>query len=56
MRHDETWKLETETIQDIRVETEQRLRHEKPCLDTVSREDTSLETPSPAAAAAGTIP
>jgi len=36
MRHRETWKLDTEP----------RPRHEKPCLETDSRQDTRLETPS----------
>jgi len=36
MRHGETRKLETEP----------RPIHEKPCLETVSRQDTRLETPS----------
>ena len=31
---------------DTSVKTEPRLRHEKPCLETVSRQDTRLDTPS----------
>jgi len=40
LRHDETWKLETEPTKDIKSETEPRLRHGKTCLETtlVSRD------------------
>jgi len=36
MRHDETWKLETEPRQDIQVS---RHSQEKPCIETVSKQD-----------------
>jgi len=33
-------------IRRTSVETEPRPRHERPCLETVSRQETCLETPS----------
>jgi len=45
MRHDETWKLKTDPRQDTHVvETEPRPRHEKACLETVSRQATCLKS------------
>jgi len=45
--HDGTWKLETRAkTRHTSVETEPSSRYEKPCLETVSRRDTRLETPS----------
>jgi len=41
--HDETWKLETKSRQDM---TEPTPRHEKPRLETVSRQIMCFETPS----------
>jgi len=42
MRHDETWKLETERRQHIQVS---RLSQERDMKNHVSRQDTCLETP-----------
>jgi len=43
MRHDETWKLETEPRQDIQVS---RVSHCKTETRKTMRQDTHLETPS----------
>jgi len=44
MTTDKTWKLDTRA-KTRSVETDPRPKHEKPCLETVSRRDTWLETP-----------
>jgi len=43
MRHDETWKLETEPRQDVQVS---RLSQDRDMKNHVSGQDTCLETPS----------
>ena len=50
MRHETCRDMETRDAAKTRrytsVEAEPRLRHEKSCLETVSRQDTRLDTPS----------
>jgi len=48
MGHDGTWKLETEPRQDIQMSrlSQDRDMKKHVCINTVSRQDTCLETPS----------